>query len=532
VERGGVVVSARGIVLAGMAAACVMGGPARAADVDSSAFETWRLEDALDLAEDEAAFVPGPAREDGGGAATLLRGDLVVADDGARRLRAALVRPRVRGELLLAREAGETRAVDDAYAALRFDPAAGLRFGLGWLEPRVGAGLVLGPRRTGAAAPSFAPPAAGTWLGAGLATTPARAAAGHRGLAVEIDRGAFRLAALAAATPREARPSGAAWWPVLGVRHRRPDEEARRGRLEERLLALAVEGATRDGRARAWLLGLATRTDPRRAPHDGTSAAAESAAAILHGGPAGETGARWRSADGATTLEGALALDAGGRARTRALFSTRSGGVRAGVLVETEARGFVPPRALPERRPRAHAALRLEGGAVALEAHAVERGPLERARPWIALELTPAARLRLAARHDGEPRATRWALRVDGGTARAGVEARFDRAGLARRTAWVGLVAPLRAGLELVVDARLAGGRSGAAWIDDDVSGGRLVLPGRAAGRTRIELRRNTLGGSVRAGLAPRLAWTRTTSPDGQADEVRFQLAWVSGVPE
>ena len=336
-------VSARRL-MAAMALKCLTIGPAEAADVDSSAFEAWRLEDALDLAEDEAAFVPGPSREDGGDAPTVLRGDLVVADDGARRLRAVLVRPRMRGELLLAREAGETRAVDDAYAVLRYDAAPWLRLGLGWFEPRAGAGLVLGPRRTGAVAPAFAPPAPGPWLGGALAATPARAAAGHRGLAVEVERGGFRLAALAAATPREARPSGAAWWPVLGVRHRRPDEEERRGRLAERMLAFALEGVTRDGRARTWFVALATRTDPRRAPHDGTSAAAESTAAILRGGPAGEAGTRWRSADNATAVEGALALDAGGRAR----LSNARGAITLQVaLDEAVPRGRVRVDGLP-----------------------------------------------------------------------------------------------------------------------------------------------------------------------------------------
>ncbi len=525
------------------AAALVLssGDPAAApAAADSSAFETWRVEDALDEEADEGAFVDDaeadPEDRAGGGgrgrgAGPGSRGVLRVESSGARLLRATADGARARVELLLAREAGEPRPIDDAYASLTLAPrpAPGLIFRAGWLEPRVGAELLLGPRRVTAGPPALTRGTA-AWFGAPLSSLPARAAAAQRGVAAEFARGALRFGGLAAWTPREARASGAAWWPLLGARHRNADEEARRGRLHERALGFAAQVAPTGAAWRAWAVALLTRTDPRRAPHEGTSAAAESTTAIGTGGPAGEAGVAWSARDGSAAFEGALALDAGGRARGRVVALARGAGSRVGLVVDTEARGFVPPRALRERRPRAHAGLRFEFRGrrpVTLEAHAVVRAPLERPRLWLALAVTPAAGLHLHARHDGEPRGTRLAVRFDGPgppelRPRAGAETRFDRAGLARRSAWVRAGTGLPGGLVVRVEARLAGGRSGAAWLDDDLSGGRLVRPGRAAARTRFEL--------VRAGpLAPRLAWARTTSPDGHSDEVRLAVHWTAG---
>ncbi|MEO6462339.1 MAG: hypothetical protein ABIP29_04630, partial [Candidatus Eisenbacteria bacterium] len=63
----------------------------------------------------------------------------------------------------------------------------------------------------------------------------------------------------------------------------------------------------------------------------------------------------------------------------------------------------------------------------------------------------------------------------------------------------------------------------GAVWLDDDLSGGRLVRPGRAAARTRFELARP-------GAFAPRLSWARTTSPEGYSDEIRLGVHWTASL--
>ena len=503
--------------------------------------EAWRTEDAIEEGDDEAAFVDvpssaataAPASADG---RRTVRARLRLDGAGGRTLHTALAAGRGRAEFLLARESGESRPIDDAFAAVAFVPAGGWLARAGWFEPRVGAGLVMGPRRVLASVASAPDDAPRAWFAAPLSSVPARAASGLRGLAVERGAGAWRLGAVAAWTPREARASGIALRPMLGTRHRDAGEEARRARLGERTLALAARFAPPGARWRAWGLGLISRTDPRRAPYDGSSAAAESAAVIGTGGPAGELGAAWVAADRVASLEAALGWDAGGRTRVRIAATARTGSAggtartRAGLVVEGEARGFVPPRALPERRPHAHAGLVLERHGARpwrLEAHAVEREPGTPARLSLALAVDPGGALRLAARHEGSPRRSHLSARLVAGAspdgrAEAGVETRFDAAGLARRTGWVAATTRLPGGVRLAVEARLGGGRSGAAWLDDDVSGGRLVRPGRAAARTRIALSRPGI-------LAPQASWARTTIADGHSDELRLALQWLAG---
>ncbi len=353
---------------------------------------------------------------------------------GARALAAAAGWRRARAEILLAREDGEPRAIDDAYASLALAPAARTLVRAGWFEPAVGAGLVLGPRRVtpeavgSAISPGRAATATGPWCAAPLSAVPARAATGMRGVALEHARGPWRVGALAAHTPREARASGAALRPLLGVRHRNAVEEARRGALDERTYALAASFAPArspgEAAVRAWAIALIARTDPRRAPYEGSTAAAESAAGIVRGGESFELGAAW--ARGGEALLVAAAFDARGRARARLTASTLAAGARrtrAGLVLETEARGFVPPRALPERRPRAHAGVLLERAgrrAWSVEAHLVDRGPFAESRAWLVARLEAAPGLRLELRHDARPRRTLAALRAGAGALTAG----------------------------------------------------------------------------------------------------------------
>jgi hypothetical protein len=516
---------------------------APAGDAPEPATETWRTEDAIEEGDEEAAFVearPGGAGPPEPGRAGRSRARFRVDGGGGRALFATLERGDARGELLLAREAGESRPVDDVHGAVAFAPAPGTFARAGWFEPRAGAGLVLGPRRllaSIAGAPDAVPrvdrPAL---LAAPLSSVPARAASGLFGVAVERSAGALRWGAVAAWTPREARPSGAALRPVLGTRHRDPAEEERRGRLAERTFALTAQVAPASAPWRAWAVGLLVRTDPRRAPFEGSSAAAESAAAIGTGGAGGELGAAWVAAGRAASLEAAVAWDAGGRTRVRVAATARAAGegtraaTRAGLVVEGEARGFVPPRALPEKRPHAQAGFVLERRGArpwSVEAQAVERGAGTPTRLSLALALDAGGGIRLAARHEGAPRRSVVSARLaaaasPGRRTEAGVETRFDAAGLSRRTAWVAAATVLPAGFRLALEARLGGGRSGAAWLDDDVSGGRLVRPGRAAARTRLSLGRP-------GRLSPQVSWARTTVAEGDSDELRLAVHWFAG---
>ena len=436
--------------------------------------------------------------------------------------------------MLLAREDGEPRAIDDAYGSLAVAPAPRTLARAGWFEPHVGAGLILGPRRVtpeavaSAIARGRADAATGPWFDAMLSAVPARAATGMRGLALEHARGAWRVGALAAATPREARASGAALRPLLGVRHRNAVEEARRGALVERTLALAAAFAPArgDGAFRAWALALLARTDPRRAPYEGSAAAAESAAAIVRGGEGLELGAAW--ARGGEAFLVAAGFDARGRTRLRVTASTLAPGARrtrAGLVLETEARGFVPPRALPERRPRAHAGILVERGgprAWSLEAHATDRGPFADARAWLVARLDPAPGLRLELRHDARPRRTLAAFRAGVGAITGGAEARFDPAGLARRSGWIAVHGALAGGVVGRIESRLGGGRSAPVYLDADRPGGALVRPGRASSRTRIELARP-------GRIEPRLAWTQVATAEGRSGEVRLAVHWFVG---
>ncbi len=455
---------------------------------------------------------------------------------GARSLTAAAGARRIRAEILLAREDGEPRGIDDAYGALAFAPGPRTLVRAGWFEPRIGAGLVLGPRRVtpeavgGVIAPGRARDAIDAWFAAPLSAAPARAATGWRGVALEHAQGPWRVGVLAAVTPRETRPSGAALRPLLGVRHRNASEEARRGALTERTVALAGAFASpRLPSFRAWAVALVARTDPRRAPYEGSAAAAESAATIVHGGGAFELGATW--ARGGEAILVAAAFDAEGRARARITASTSvrtvPGGARtrAGLVLETEARGFIPPRALPERRSRAHAGVLFECAGPrrwAFEAHATDRGPFADPRAWLVARLEPAPGLRLDLRHDVRPRRTLLALRTGAGPLTAGAEARFDPAGLARRGGWIAVHGRLPAGVVGRLETRLGGGRSAPVYLDSDRPGGTLVRPGRAAARTRIELARP-------GPVEPRLAWTQIATADGRSSEIRLAVHWFVG---
>lgn len=455
---------------------------------------------------------------------------------GARSLTAAAGARRIRAEILLAREDGEARGIDDAYGALAFAATPRTLVRAGWFEPHVGAGLIIGPRRVTPEAvgsvlsPGRARAASGPWFAAPLSAAPARAVTGQRGVAIEHGHGAWRLGALAAATPREARVSGAALRPLLGVRHRNAAEEERRGALTEHTLALAVAFAPPGQPAlRAWAVALVARTDPRRAPYEGNAAAAESAATIGRGGGAFELGATW--ARGGDALLVAAAFDAKGRARTRVTASTTvralPGGarMRSGFILETEARGFIPPRALPERRPRAHAGVLFERSgahAWALEAHATDRGPFADPRAWLVARVEPVPGLRLDLRHDVRPWRTLLAVRTTTGPLAAGAEARFDPAGLARRSGWIAVQGRLGVGVLGRLETRLGGGRSAPVYLDSDRPGGMLVRPGRAAARTRVELARP-------GRVEPRLAWTQLATAEGRSSEVRLAVHWFVG---
>ena len=203
----------------------------------------------------------------------------------------------------------------------------------------------------------------------------------------------------------------------------------------------------------------------------------------------------------------------------------RGARTRVGLVLETEARGFVPPRALPERRPRAHAGILVERAgprAWSVEAHATDRGPFTDSRAWLVARVEPAPVVRLDLRHDVRPRRTLLAVRTTAGALAGGAEARFDPAGLARRSGWIAVRGALGAGVVGRLEARLGGGRSAPVYLDSDRPGGSLIRPGRAAARTRVELARP-------GRLEPRLAWTQIATAEGRSGELRLAVHWTVG---
>ncbi len=535
-------VSARG--LAALLALLVLGdaraGRAQAGDpADSTAALDPAREDALEDAEGETGLVlddPGAALERGEAPAPgpSARGRWRAAG-GAQALALSLHSARGRMALtaLLAREPRERRTVDDLALRLAWRPSSAFSLALGRVLPDVGAGLVLGPALVGTRAPGSA--ARGPAIAqAPLPTaSPARAAGGFEGAWLETRRGDWRLGVLVADTRRDARRVGEAWLPVAGVRHRTAREDSARDALGERALAAALS------RGPWWLVVAGARSDPRRVPPPGASAAEQRAARIVTGAGGLEVGARVGGAEwnAGARLEAALALDARGKTRSTFTgeFAPRGArSTRAALLLETESAGFTPLRARPERRPHAHVGVLARGpidGADdpwtwRLEAHAIERRPYEAARLWSALRATAPGGGWIELRRDAGPVRALLAFRTPawGGRLTVAGELRFDRRGLARELWRVRAAGRLPGGLLASGEARLGSGRSAFGWLDPDVPGGAWVATGAASERVRLDVGRP-------GRVTPSLAWISTRSAAGTRSEARLGLEWSVGDP-
>jgi hypothetical protein len=235
-------------------------------------------------------------------------------------------------------------------------------------------------------------------------------------------------------------------------------------------------------------------------------------------------------------VEAAAALDAHGRTRLACALESRAGRTTTRFAVRTEARGYVPARALPEPRRHAEVALRVAGrprsGPWELEAELVERAPGEAARAMVAGLWQPAAvrGLRLEARHDALPRRTvasaTWSGVAAGNAATAwtlGLEARLDGAGRLRQAARVAVAGrgPLGAGLRF--EARLISGAGSALIFDADPTGGGWARASDGLLRTRFELR----GPPKR--IVPVLSWIETRDRRGGRREARIGVDWATG---
>jgi len=506
----------------------VLAAAAHAEDApDSSAVEETRIEDALE----EDAPDPGLLSPNDGepGVTADRRGVFVTHGQlritpGAHALAVSFVLPKVALDARLARERGEPRMLDDRAFALVWRPGPLWRLAVGRVLPSAGRGLVLGSPRTTTARPSLGP-GEPFGLAALPAVSPARAAGGVRGAWLAGALGAWRVAALASATRRDARESDGAWLPVASARHRNVDEEARRARIGERAFALAL------ARGPAWLVVAHARTDPRRATPESSSQASEAAAAVVTGGPGLEFGFH-ATPRPKSRAQAAFALDAHGRTRFAGALETAQQSPRAALVFETEARGFTPLLARPDKRPHAHVGVLARGpmGArkvvLAFEAHAIERRDHDAPRLWAALRLERAGAW-LELRRDAEPMRTLVAIQVSGGR-RAhysiGGTWRFDRTGLAREAWQARASANLRGRWILQGDVRLSGGRSAAAALDSEVPGGLVVRTTGGWGRLRLDLSR-------RGRVAPHVIWLRTQTVTGAFDEARFVLEWITGPP-
>ena len=503
--------------------ACFAAGPARSQEsADSSAALGQEQEDALESAEGETGLVlddaiapaPGPTARDWGLASA---GRLRVAGD-ALALGLSVAWPARNGLLdaLLAREPGEQRLFDDAHARLTWRPRAAWTLALGRVAPDAGAGLVLGPPRTGTRMPS--PLVRGHALStAPLPWTPARAAAGFTGAWALAAIGPVRAGLLGAVTRRDARAVGDALLPLAGVRHRDARGDSARGALEERVFALALEAGP------AWVVLAHARANAYRMPAAGATTAAQRASRVVRGGHAAEIGLRRALARGASA-QGALAFDARGRKRTALSIEVERARTRAVVAFESEATDFVPLRARPEHLPHAHAGAVVRGplgrGAWRLEAHALERNAYEPVRGWATLRLSGRSGSWIELRRDADPARTLVGFCVSAAPHLALYgELRYDRSGLARETWRVRADTRLPGGWTGALELRLGSARGSLAWLDSEVPGGAWVATGAAAERTRIELARP-------GRVAPRLAWLRTRTQGGTRSEARLGVEW------
>ena len=479
--------------------------PAAAQDADSSAAQTTEREDTA-LEEGETGLVMEDAVARGGGSLRIA-GD-AFALSGALELRALSL------EYLLAREPGEPRTVDDAYARLAYR-RGGWTLALGRVQAEAGAGLVLGAPRAGPRTPGGITRPPGL---AGLTSTPARAASGFTGAWLERRAGLLRAGLLLARTRRDARLVGEALLPLAGVRHRDARGDSARGALSEDAAALAFSAGP------AWLVLAHAQASPFRVPPAGATAAEQRAARIVERTSALEAGFSFRPAPAAEG-EAALALDAHGRARTAFTLElspprTRT---RAELTFESEASGFVPLRARHEHRPHSHAGLLVRGPAWRLEGHAVERRAFEPARLWAAFRLSGPRGAWAELRRDADPVRTIVALALP--VARGVVlapEWRWDRQGLARETWRARAEGRLPRGLVGRVELRLAGARTSVSWLDAEVPGGAWAGSGTAAERSRLELARP-------GAVAPSVSWVRTRTASGTRSEVRLAVTWSTG---
>jgi hypothetical protein len=513
-----------------------------ATPLDEARLEDALLEDELEPGEIESSPVEGAHdRGDGGGLAARL--GLIVAR-GATALRLHGARGAIAADGLFVRERGEPRAIDDAFVRVSARLGARGEAVAGWLAPRLGSELVIGRRRAFSERP-FATSAIGTArVDAMPGASPATAASGLRGVWLRRALGRSSLAVLAADTPRDARPSGEAWWPVASALHRTPTEAARRGAARERVAAVTV--ATPIGppaaATSAWLVVAHARTSSRRATPVVIGTAGEVASGVTRGGAALEIGV-----DLARSARLALALDAHGRARTRASWTLADEARTVPqIAFASEASGFTPLLARSENLPRAHVAARLrtrfgrsrDAPSLGLEAYAMERGPLQTARAGVEASVRPRAGVELALARDAEPKRTlasaRWSSRARtlgaAGRARvslafaAAADWRFDAKGLARESWRAEVRARGPGGAWAELETRLASGRSGFAVVELDVPGGTWTRRARGAARTRLSV------GQAGARVEPRAAivWL-ADGVSGGAVEGRFALEVALG---
>ena len=466
-----------------------------AGEPDSSAVQdVEREETAVEEGETGLALEDDDARA---------AGRFVIAG-GAYALRTALAWRRVGLDALLAREPGEWRAIDDAHVRLSYTSRA-FNVIAGRVQVERGAGLALGAPRVGNAAPSLPAREA---VGA-LSSTPARAASGFTGVWIERPHAGFLLAR----TRRDARPVGDALLPLAGVRHRDARGDSARGALTEDAAALALSAGP------AWLVLAHARSSPYRVPPSGATAAEQRAATIVDASSVLEIGGRARPAPGAV-LEGALAFDAQGRARSSTALEIRAPRTRTVLAFESEATGFVPLRARPEHRPHAHASVLVRTGAARFEAHAVERRAYETPRMWATFRTALARGAWAELRRDADPVRTIVALAVplERGVLLAS-EWRFDRHGLARETWRARAFGRLPRGFVGGVELRFSGARTSVAWLDAEVPGGAWAGAGTGTERARLEVGRP-------GRVEPRLSWVRTRTASGTRSEARLAVTW------
>ena len=204
------------------------------------------------------------------------------------------------------------------------------------------------------------------------------------------------------------------------------------------------------------------------------------------------------------------------------------------MLVEGQASGYLPTRAVPEAMPHGHVAIRLRhplaGWRWELEGHGVERGRSGPRKLWLAIAGTSTGPLRIELRRDEESprtlaaaslshRPARWAR------GRIGWEARIAPGRGSRETWRAGAVIGPLAGFRASASSTLSGGAGIGTWIDPEADTPVLRFAG-AVERTRVELER---GGHARCSLV----WSCTTATDRRTvREWRLGLAWRTGKEE